>query len=151
MIIPALTNDTTQDAYFPPAIWRDIQTNALLESGKHTTMTIEMTDIVVAIRGGAIIPTQDPKTTTYESRQQPFRIMASLDDKGRARGSLFWDDGVTDNTYNLGLYNLIQFDIEQVRRIISHTIRIETILISRISLRRRSSTLATIPRCLVRR
>jgi hypothetical protein len=47
------------------------------------------------IRGGYIIPTQDPKESlnTVDSRKKPFGLIVALDDDEKATGDLFIDDG----------------------------------------------------------
>ena len=45
------------------------------------------------VRGGHILPWQQPSTTTYMSRQNPMGLLVALDDMDLASGKLFWDDG----------------------------------------------------------
>ena len=116
MIVPALTNETTVDAYFPPATWYNYNTSKLITSKSGSlSLLMELDEITLAVRGGVVIPTQDSAMTTVESRKTPFRIIAALDSVGRAVGSLFWDDGESIKTISLGLYNLIRFNVVDVR------------------------------------
>ncbi len=48
------------------------------------------------IRGGTIIPMQEPGLTTTESRKNPYSLIVALR-SGRADGSLYLDDGETYN------------------------------------------------------
>ncbi|XP_046862383.1 lysosomal alpha-glucosidase-like [Xenia sp. Carnegie-2017] len=45
------------------------------------------------IRGGFILPMQEPSTTTAESRRNNFYIIAALSSSGSAIGDLYLDDG----------------------------------------------------------
>jgi hypothetical protein len=47
------------------------------------------------IRGGFILPTQDPKGSlnTVDSREKPFGLLVALNDYEKAIGDLFIDDG----------------------------------------------------------
>jgi len=71
-----------------------------------TTVTISApTDgnIPLHIRGGYILPRQDPDLTTAASRQNPMNLLVALDASGYASGSMIWDDGVstiTDSSYD---------------------------------------------------
>jgi len=52
-----------------------------------------MEKINIHLKGGSIIPMQDPMVTTLLSRQQPMKVLVALDDSGAATGQLYWDDG----------------------------------------------------------
>jgi len=49
------------------------------------------------IRGGFIIPLQEPALTTNESRKNPYSLIVALE-LGGASGGLYLDDGETYNT-----------------------------------------------------
>jgi len=49
------------------------------------------------LRGGHIIPMQDPGLTTTESRKNPYSLIVALK-SDMASGSLYLDDGETYNT-----------------------------------------------------
>uniref|UniRef100_A0A8C3QE82 alpha-glucosidase n=1 Tax=Geospiza parvula TaxID=87175 RepID=A0A8C3QE82_GEOPR len=57
------------------------------------TVYAPLDKIPLYIRGGYILPEQAPATTTTESRLNPFGLIIALDERGKASGSLFWDDG----------------------------------------------------------
>ncbi|KAF1955215.1 alpha-glucosidase precursor [Byssothecium circinans] len=63
------------------------------EAGVNTTISAPLGHIPVFIRGGAVLPTQEPGYTTTESRRNPWGIIVALDDEGGAEGSLYVDDG----------------------------------------------------------
>lgn len=56
------------------------------------------------LRGGYIVPTMIPETTTTETAQNPVLLAVSLDESGRAKGHMYWDDGD-----DIGEKSLVQF------------------------------------------
>ena len=57
------------------------------------TLDAPLDKINLHLRGGHILPWQEPSTTTYASRQNSMGLMVVFDEKYLAHGSLFWDDG----------------------------------------------------------
>jgi lysosomal alpha-glucosidase len=56
---------TDVSAYLPGALWYDFYTMASVAgSGTHHTLSAPLDTIPLLIRGGSIIPTQAPNTTT---------------------------------------------------------------------------------------
>lgn len=69
------------------------QTAAIALAGKNTTIDAPLGHIPVYIRGGHILPTQEPALTTRDSRKNPWGIIVALGVDGTASGSLYIDDG----------------------------------------------------------
>lgn len=69
------------------------QTAVKAEAGKNTTIEAPLGHIPVYIRGGHVLPTQEPALTTRDSRKNPWGVLAALSLKGTASGSLYVDDG----------------------------------------------------------
>ncbi|CAO2658127.1 Nn.00g073870.m01.CDS01 [Neocucurbitaria sp. VM-36] len=63
------------------------------EAGVNTTISAPLGHIPVFIRGGSILPIQEPGYTTTESRKNPWGLIVSLSSDGAASGSLYVDDG----------------------------------------------------------
>lgn len=61
--------------------------------GENVTLDAPMDFINVHVRGGAVLPLQGPGYTTGETRRNPYAILAVLDARGKASGSLYLDDG----------------------------------------------------------
>jgi lysosomal alpha-glucosidase len=58
---------TDVSAYFPDALWYDFYTLASVPaSGTRHTLSAPLDTIPLLIRGGSIVPTQAPNTTTTE-------------------------------------------------------------------------------------
>ncbi|USP79208.1 glycoside hydrolase family 31 protein [Curvularia clavata] len=63
------------------------------EAGVNTTISAPLGHIPVYIRGGSILPIQEPGYTTTESRQNPWGLIVALSSEGTASGHLYIDDG----------------------------------------------------------
>jgi alpha-glucosidase len=63
------------------------------QAGVNTTISAPLGHIPVYVRGGAVLPTQEPGYTTTDSRKNPWGLIIALSDKGEASGSLYVDDG----------------------------------------------------------
>nr|CAD7395420.1 unnamed protein product [Timema cristinae] len=78
------------------AQWYDFYTGALLTSGgADTTLDAPLDTIPLLVRGGHILPMQEPGMTTTASRKNNFQLMVASDESGSASGELYWDDGDT--------------------------------------------------------
>lgn len=75
--------------------WYDWYTGARVnaQAGINTTISAPLGHIPVYIRGGSVLPTQEPGYTTTESRKNPWGLIVALSDDGKASGSLYVDDG----------------------------------------------------------
>ncbi|KAI8515160.1 hypothetical protein Bbelb_077510 [Branchiostoma belcheri] len=91
-----LVDTTTVSAYFPDTPWYDYYTGQEVEGeyrGQTVTLAAPLNKINVHVRGGAILPTQQPANTTVYSRKNPMGLLVAMDDASAASGTLFWDDG----------------------------------------------------------
>jgi len=75
--------------------WYDWYTGARVnaQAGINTSISAPLGHIPVYIRGGSVLPTQEPGYTTTESRKNPWGLIVALSDDGKASGSLYVDDG----------------------------------------------------------
>jgi len=76
-------------------IWYDWYTLQPLDvnPGENITLPAPLGHINVHVRGGSILPLQQPGNTTTTSRLNPWSILVALDQNGKAEGSLYLDDG----------------------------------------------------------
>ncbi|XP_057226042.1 sucrase-isomaltase, intestinal-like, partial [Malurus melanocephalus] len=98
--------------YFPEAQWFDYYTGLKVPNAwkkNYATVSAPLTKIPLFIRGGYILPQQQPATTTTESRLNPFGLIIALDEQGQASGSLFWDDGDSIDTIENDNYFLAKY------------------------------------------
>lgn len=84
-------------AYFPEGRWYDFFTNKRETKfgGEMRTLQAPLEKIPVHVRGGVIIPMQQPSLTTSEARKTPYQLLVALDPCGVAQGSLYLDDGIS--------------------------------------------------------
>ncbi|XP_036997134.2 sucrase-isomaltase, intestinal [Artibeus jamaicensis] len=111
LITPVLTEGAdTVTAYIPNATWYDYETGAKRPwRQQNVTMYLPADKIGLHLRGGYIIPTQQPDVTTTASRKNPLGLLVALDEDNEAKGDFFWDDGETKNTIETGTYILYTF------------------------------------------
>lgn len=95
MVAPVHTEGaTSRNVYFPEDLWYDLETGTLAATGPSSqNVEAPLEKIPVYVRGGAILPFQEPAISTTQSRQNPFGLTIALDASGSATGELFWDDG----------------------------------------------------------
>jgi alpha-glucosidase (family GH31 glycosyl hydrolase) len=98
LISPVLEQGATSvNAYFPAGLWYSFADRRLsvdsTNGGVWKTLSAPLTTINVHVKGGSVVPLQQPALTTTAGRQTPFTFFVALCSKGGAYGSLFWDDG----------------------------------------------------------
>jgi alpha-glucosidase len=100
MVVPALAPQvTTVKGVFPGIkqgeIWYDwyTQTTVNAEPGVNTTIPAPLGHIPVFVRGGSVLPMQEPALTTKEARNTPWSLLTALSSNGTAAGDLYIDDG----------------------------------------------------------
>ncbi|KAF5914482.1 hypothetical protein HPG69_016433 [Diceros bicornis minor] len=103
LISPVLESSTFEiRAYFPRARWYDYSTESgNASTGEWKTLQAPLDHINLHIRGGYILPWQEPAMNTYYSRQNFMGLIVALDDNGKAEGEMFWDDGQSIGEYEL--------------------------------------------------
>lgn len=116
MISPVLEEATyTVEVYFPDARWYDYYTGEEMteQRGIVDILLAPMDTIHLHVRGGYVLPTQQPANTTVYSRLNPLGLIVALDDNYEASGDLFWDDGETRDTYETNHYSLLEFSASE--------------------------------------
>ncbi|XP_039716533.1 maltase-glucoamylase isoform X1 [Pteropus medius] len=115
LVSPVLEpNARNVTAYFPRARWYDFYTGVDVQArGEWKSLPAPLDHINLHVRGGYILPWQEPAQNTHFSRQKFLGFKVALDDEGTATGWLFWDDGQSIDTYENGLYYLAHFSASQ--------------------------------------
>ncbi|KAF1998665.1 glycoside hydrolase family 31 protein [Amniculicola lignicola CBS 123094] len=100
LVIPVLQPQATSvTAVFPGladgASWYDwySQTRVDAQAYVNTSIAAPLGHIPVFVRGGSVLPTQDPGYTTSASRRNAWGLIVALDGGGEAGGDLYVDDG----------------------------------------------------------
>ena len=75
--------------------WYDWYNQTAVSASAYTNTTIEarLGHIPVYIRGGSVLPQQEPLLTTAACRNSSWSLIAALDIEGSATGTLYVDDG----------------------------------------------------------
>ena len=77
-------------------IWYDWYTQSAVTGvspGQNISIPAPLGHIPVYVRGGSVLPIQEPGYTTQASRKNPWGVLVTLDKEGAASGSLYLDDG----------------------------------------------------------
>jgi len=100
LITPVLVQGATSvDGVFPGIslgeVWYDWYTQSAVNAsaGENITIPAPLGHIPVYVRGGSILPMQEPGYTTAESRKNPWALLVALGQDGTASGTLYIDDG----------------------------------------------------------
>jgi len=116
LISPVLEKNATSRELYLPHTSRWFTISKLLSdstwyeatNGLMTMMTpLDM--IPLHVRGGHILPLQQPGLNTQISRSKQFEILVALNEDLSAEGEMFYDDGHTLNTLETGDYFLSNF------------------------------------------
>ncbi|OLL26883.1 putative family 31 glucosidase [Neolecta irregularis DAH-3] len=88
---------TTVNGVFPGSrndIWYDWYNYTKIEvpNGKNVTMDAPLGHINLAVRGGSILPMQEPGYTTTETRKNSLKLLVALSSEGVAQGEIYLDD-----------------------------------------------------------
>lgn len=103
MVTPVLDQGAdTVGGVFPGAgkggtVWYDWYNGSSVTGGlaaaQNVTIAAPLGHVPVYVRGGYVLPLQEPGMTTYESRRNPWAVLVALDKDGCAAGELYLDDG----------------------------------------------------------
>ncbi|XP_075072836.1 lysosomal alpha-glucosidase-like [Mixophyes fleayi] len=115
LITPVLEKGKTEvKGYFPAGVWYDIVLGGVIQSeGQWHTLPAPLDTIKLHIRGGFIIPAQEPGMNIEEARKNSLVLLVALAPDGFAQGDLYWDDGDSLDTFEKGDYSLIQFVVQR--------------------------------------
>jgi alpha-glucosidase len=101
MVVPCLEQGaTTVNGVFPGVgagtRWYDWYTQKEIKGvgpGENVTIDAPLGHIPLYVRGGSVVPIQEPGMTTAESRLNPWGLIVALDEDQAAKGWLYIDDG----------------------------------------------------------
>lgn len=102
LVTPVLAQGATSvDGVFPgvgdeTTVWYDWYNQSAITGvsrGQNVTIDAPLGHIPVYVRGGSVVPLQEPALTTRASRENPWGLIVALDLTGAAEGKLYLDDG----------------------------------------------------------
>jgi len=73
--------------------WYNLSAVAVASGAQNVTLDAPLGHLPLFVRGGHVVPLQEPAMTTAESRRSPWGLLVALDAGGAASGSLYLDDG----------------------------------------------------------
>lgn len=115
LVRPVIKSGATEvEVYFPGSnqLWYDIVTGERIDHEGKMTVPVTMDRIPVYQRGGSIVPKKERvRRSSPLMHNDPYTLVVALDKDGRARGTLYMDDGKTFD-YRNGEFNhmLLTFD-----------------------------------------
>lgn len=116
LISPILEQGQTELTYYlPTGRWYDFyKPGSFIEGPMTNTISVNTNSpVFLHVRSGSILPMQEPARNTTYSRKNAMKLLVALDkpdtEGGTAEGELFWDDGVSIDTYENGKYILMKF------------------------------------------
>ncbi|XP_045464436.1 lysosomal alpha-glucosidase-like [Harmonia axyridis] len=117
LIAPVLEdNPSSISVYLPKGRWYNFYNRTLLESvGESFNISTDRDTIPLFLRGGLIVPMQSPAATTEEVRKSDIKLLVALDENGKAKGNMYWDDGLSldvSSDYTLLELNALQNTLE---------------------------------------
>ena len=108
LISPVLEEGATKlKVYLPDGLWYYAYADVgkvLNSPGDFVDFSVTLDDLPLHIRGGSILPLQEPSTTTTATRASPVTLIVAPDRDGNADGFLYWDDGESLSTYENKAY-----------------------------------------------
>lgn len=104
LVTPVLEQGaSTVNGVFPGSgkgeLWYDWYNQSAITSspGENITIDAPLGHIPIYIRGGAVLPIQEPALTTQECRNNPWGLVVTYSLEGTASGELYLDDGESVN------------------------------------------------------
>lgn len=104
MVIPVLEPEAdTVKGIFPGVgqgeVWYDWYTQTVFnaEPGVNTTISAPLGHIPVFVRGGSVLPMQQPAQVVRDVRNSPWSLLVALSNEGTAKGQLYNDDGESES------------------------------------------------------
>ncbi|KAG4066226.1 hypothetical protein HA402_000450 [Bradysia odoriphaga] len=98
MVSPVVKEGATSvNAYFPMGRWYAYRTGEEVQVSPigYVNLDAPFDFINLHVRGGYVLPTQEPALNTMLSRQNPFGLIVALDNAFYAKGQMYYDDGIT--------------------------------------------------------
>jgi alpha-glucosidase len=89
--------------YLPPGVWYDYWTNQKRTGGTMISVDAPLDTVPLFVRAGAMIPTAPPRNYVGEHPGDPITFNVYPDEKGKAAGTLYEDDG-TSPAYKRGVF-----------------------------------------------
>ncbi|KAL2888994.1 glycosyl hydrolase family 31 [Ceratocystis lukuohia] len=96
LVVPVLESGVSSvQAVLPDAVWYDWwnQTRVTSTRGASSVFAAPVGHTPLFVRGGSVIPLQQPANTTAAARMSPWELIIALNSDACAAGELYLDDG----------------------------------------------------------
>jgi hypothetical protein len=95
LVVPVVDEGATfVEIVKPPGYWYDFYSGQRIKSDFNRSVTLD--DIPVYVRGGRIVPLyRSHGDTALKTIVTPLTLLIALDEKDRAEGSIYLDDGIS--------------------------------------------------------
>ncbi|XP_065281573.2 lysosomal alpha-glucosidase-like isoform X1 [Dermacentor albipictus] len=126
LISPALHKAQTEvEAYVPRGTWYDLNDGRRFEqpSGGFHYFSAPMDKVNILVRGGHLVPMQEPSVTTTMSRKNPIWLFVAPDDQKKAQGAMYWDDGESLDAVQKQAYSMYNFTLAKNLLTVNHVNR----------------------------
>ena len=104
MAAPLYQNSNTRKVYFPQGTWYNFNTNEKYEGNKEYEIAVELDQLPLFVRQGALIPLAEP--VQYIDNQTELKLHCKVYGTTSAQYTLIEDDGVSYD-YEQGQFNLV--------------------------------------------
>ncbi|XP_075742124.1 lysosomal alpha-glucosidase [Rhipicephalus microplus] len=125
LISPALYQGQTKvEAYVPRGTWYDIYDGGRFEqpAGGYRYFPAPVDKANVLVRGGHVVPMQEPAATTTASRKNPIWLFVAPRDQ-KAQGTMYWDDGESLDAAQDHKYSVYNFTLAEAVLSVRHATR----------------------------
>lgn len=125
LISPALYQGQTKvEAYVPRGTWYDIYDGGRFEqsAGGYRYFPAPIDKANVLVRGGHVVPMQEPAATTTVSRKNPIWLFVAPRDQ-KAQGTMYWDDGESLDAAQDHKYSVYNFTLAEAVLTVRHVTR----------------------------
>jgi len=117
-----------QKVYLPKGnSWINYYTNELFKGGQEITQSLTIDNIPVFVKGGEFVPMlAEAKQTQYYSINE-FEMHYYADEEVRSSNyALYNDDGETNNSFEKGIFEILNFDAKNNEKMLTITVERKT-------------------------
>lgn len=114
LVSPVMTSQTkSQEVYFPSGDWYDFYDGTIYKGGKSLMVNTSSDYIPTFVKAGSFVPMSEYLKTTnnYDGNAFELHYYLSLDKKNSSY-SMYNDDGLTAESINKGVYEMLNFEVK---------------------------------------
>lgn len=118
LVSPVMISQTTsQEVYFPFGDWYDFYDGTIYKGGKSLMVNTSKDYIPNFVKAGSFVPMAKQLKTTKDYDGNTFELHYYLSlNKKDSRYSMYNDDGLTAESINKGLYEILNFEVNYLNK-----------------------------------